>query len=193
MSHHHSKNSPDPADPPQGGIGALLRGDPSSRNIELIARIEKESLQRRNLPERIGDTIAKHFGTMTVFIVHVLWFGIWIAINRGWMPGIKPFDPFPYGLLTMIVSLEAIFVSIVLLISQNRMTRQADHRAQLNLQIDMLEEEEMTRVLKILCGISQHLGVKEQALEDEPQETEHLMQKTDVRKMAKDLESKLPA
>jgi uncharacterized membrane protein len=180
-------------DASEHSISALLRGDPSARNIELLAKIEKESLRKRTCAERVGDTITKHFGTMTVLVIHAIWFAIWIGLNQGWFLHIKPFDPFPYGLLTMVVSLEAIFMSIVLLISQNRMTRQADNRARLNLQIDLLEEQEMTRVLKMLYRISEHLGVHEQALEDEAHETERLMQKTDVRKMMEDLEKKVPA
>jgi uncharacterized membrane protein len=91
---------------------------------------------------------------------HVLWFGGWIAANTGVVPGIAPFDPYPFPLLTMVVSLEAIFLSLFVLASQNRLSRQSDKRAQLDLQIDLLAEREMTAVLRLLNDIAEHLQVK---------------------------------
>ena len=72
---------------------------------------------------------------------------------------IEPFDPYPFSLLTMIVSLEAIFLSIWILISQNQMTRQADRREHLDLQINLLAEQESTATLRAVHGIAHHLGV----------------------------------
>ena len=84
---------------------------------------------------------------------------IWILLNTGWM-SLRVFDPFPYGLLTMIVSLEAIFLSTFVLISQNRLSEEADRRADLDLHIGLLTEVELTRVLKMLHAIQDKLGIE---------------------------------
>ena len=91
--------------------------------------------------------------------LHVLWFGAWILLNTGWL-GTKAFGPFPYGLLTMIVSLEAIFLSTFVLISQNRLSEEADRRADLDLHIGLLTEAEMTKVLKMLHAVNDKLGIE---------------------------------
>jgi uncharacterized membrane protein len=79
-------------------------------------------------------------------------------LNLGWF-GLKPFDPYPFGLLTMIVSLEAIFLSTFVLISQNRMQAAADERADLDLQINLLAEHEVTRLIKLVDAIASKLEV----------------------------------
>ena len=88
-----------------------------------------------------------------------MWFGLWILLNTGWL-GVRPFDPFPYGLLTMVVSLEAIFLSTFVLISQNRLSKEAEHHANLNLQISLLTEHELTRVLQMLDAIQKKMGIE---------------------------------
>src|SRR3989304_3637665 len=90
--------------------------------------------------------------------VHIVWFGVWILLNTGWF-GIPPFDPFPYGLLTMLVSLEAIFLSTFVLISQNRLGEETERPAGLDLHIGLLTEHELTRVLQMLDAIQDKLGI----------------------------------
>jgi uncharacterized membrane protein len=105
--------------------------------------------------------------------IHIVWFGIWILLNTG-VFGIDVFDPFPYGLLTMIVSLEAIFLSTFVLISQNRLSEESESRADLDLQIGLLTEHELTRVLQMLDAIQSKLGVvdyKDKELVDLEMET----------------------
>ena len=101
-------------------------------------------------------------GSMVFVYLHILWFGAWLFVNTGRV-GIPPFDPFPYGLLTMIVSLEAIFLSTFVLISQNRFSDEADRRAELDLQIGLLAEHELTRVLQMLDAIQDKLGIENDA------------------------------
>ena len=86
------------------------------------------------------------------------WFGAWILINQGWL-GLATFDDFPYGLLTMIVSLEAIFLSTFVLISENRQSQQADKRAKVDLQVNVLAEQEITKLVEMVVNIQQHLGI----------------------------------
>lgn len=79
--------------------------------------------------------------------VHIIWFAVWILLNTGSL-GVRPFDPYPYGLLTMVVSLEAIFLSTFVLISQNRLSQEAEHRADLDMHIGLLTEHELTQCCK---------------------------------------------
>ncbi len=129
------------------------------RNIRTILRLRVKAARERNLQDRISDAITSFSGRMIFVYVHIVWFGIWILLNTGHF-GIPPFDPFPYGLLTMVVSLEAIFLSTFVLISQNRQSQEAEHRTDLNLQISLLTEHELTRVLQMLDVIQDKLGIE---------------------------------
>jgi uncharacterized membrane protein len=97
------------------------------RNIRTIIDLRSKETKKRGLQDRIADAITSFSGRMIFAYVHTIWFGVWIILNLG-LWGIKPFDPFPYGLLTMIVSLEAIFLSTFVLISQNRLSKESEHR-----------------------------------------------------------------
>jgi uncharacterized membrane protein len=108
--------------------------------------------------DRIADAITSFSGRMGFVYVHIVWFGLWILLNTG-VVGLRAFDPFPYGLLTMIVSLEAIFLSAVVLISQNRLSREIERRADLDLHIGLLTEHELTRVLQMLDAIQRKMGI----------------------------------
>lgn len=129
------------------------------RNIRTIIRLRLKAASKRNLQERIADTITAFSGHIVFVYVHIVWFGVWIVLNTGWL-GVRPFDPFPYGLLTMIVSLEAIFLSTFVLISQNRLSEESEYRANLNLQIALLTEHEVTRVLQMLDAIQDKMGIE---------------------------------
>jgi uncharacterized membrane protein len=116
------------------------------------------SEQEKNKQDRVADGLTAFSGSMFFVYLHTIWFGVWIIVNLGWLP-IKPFDPFPFGLLTLIVSLEAIFLSTFVLISQNRAGAAADKRADLDVQIDLLSEHEITRLVILVDAIAHHLGV----------------------------------
>jgi len=129
------------------------------RNIHTIIHSRQLAAGQRTGEERIADRITDFSGRMYFVYFHVIWFAIWILINLGYF-GITPFDPYPFGLLTMIVSLEAIFLATFVLISQNRLSAEADRRADLDLQIGLLAEHELTRVLKMLDEIQDKLGIE---------------------------------
>ena len=93
---------------------------------------------------------------MTFVWVHVVWFGIWVLINV--LPGMPHIDPFPFTFLTLVVSLEAIFLSTFILISQNHDTRISERRNHLDLQINLLSEQENTEMLKMLRAIAERVG-----------------------------------
>ena len=128
------------------------------RNIRTIIRLRLKAARARGLQDRISDGITKFSGQMVFVYVHVIWFGAWILLNTG-RAGMAPFDPFPYGFLTLVVSLEAIFLSTFVLISQNRLSEESENRANLNLQIALLTEHEVTRVLQMLDAIQDKMGI----------------------------------
>src|SRR5436853_252405 len=111
----------------------------TTRNIKAICALEQQALARRSSAERFSDWIVSRAGRMKIIALHVAWFAVWILWNSGRV-GVRPFDPYPYPALTTIVSLEAIFLSLFILASQNREMRRADERAHLDLQINLLAE-----------------------------------------------------
>ena len=129
------------------------------RNIRTIIRLRLKATRKRSLQDRIADAITSFSGRMIFAYVHIVWFGVWILLNTGSF-GVQPFDPFPYGLLTMVVSLEAIFLSTFVLISQNRLSREAEYRADLDMHIGLLAEHELTTVLQMLEAIQDKLGIE---------------------------------
>ena len=135
------------------------------RNIRTLIKLRLTAMQERKPQDRIADAITNFSGRLAFVYVHVTWFGLWILLNTG-MFGVKPFDPFPYGLLTMIVSLEAIFLSTFVLISQNRMAELQESRADLHLHVGLLNEHETTRVLHMLDAIQTKLGIEDDAESD---------------------------
>jgi uncharacterized membrane protein len=130
------------------------------KNIRTIIQLRTKAARERSLQSRIADAITSFSGRMIFAYVHIVWFGIWILVNTGRF-GLRPFDPFPYGLLTMLVSLEAIFLSTFVLISQNRMGEETERRTDLDLQIGLLTEHELTRVLQMLDTIQDKMGIVE--------------------------------
>ena len=134
------------------------------RYIRTIVHLRLKAARERTPEQRIADAITSFSGRMIFVYIHIVWFSAWILLNSG-LFGMEPFDPFPYGLLTMIVSLEAIFLSTFVLISQNRMVELAEKRADLDLHIDLLTEYELTRVLQMLRAIQEKMGIADE--EDE--------------------------
>lgn len=132
------------------------------RNIRTIIHLRTKAANERSLQARIADIITAFSGRMIFVYIHILWFGIWILLNTGWF-GVRVFDPFPYGLLTMVVSLEAIFLATFVLISQNRMGEESERRADLDLHIGLLTEHELTRVLQMLDAIQDKLAIVDHA------------------------------
>lgn len=130
------------------------------RNIEaLLARRHAEE-KSKGIEERIADGITRFTGSMRFVYIHLGLFGGWIVVNLGWFPLIRPFDP-TFVVLAMAASVEAIFLSTFVLISQNRMQAVADRRDDLNLHISLLAEHEVTRVITLMTAVGKKLGVEE--------------------------------
>jgi uncharacterized membrane protein len=155
--------------------------DAVEENVEAIKSWDRALLLRRSSIERLSDSITLAAAAGPSIVLHAIWFAAWIAINTGVVPVLSPFDPFPFPLLTMIVSLEAIFLALFVLASQNRLAKQSDLRANLDLQIDLLVEREMTAVLQLLRDIATHLKVDTDVTTDQISD---LTKKTDVQKLA---------
>lgn len=153
---------------PIKGISPVLE-----RNIEaLIARRRAEETQK-TLQDRVADLITGFTGSMTFVYLHVALFGTWIVINLGWTP-LPQFDP-SFVILAMFASVEAIFLSTFVLISQNRMAALNDKRADLDLQISLLSEHEITRILQLAISIAEQVGVQQPP----PPELDELVQDVD--------------
>lgn len=154
-------------------------------NVQAIKRWERAILVARSTAERVSDWVAATAGGSSVLMLHVIWFAAWIVVNDGLIRGLRPFDPFPFPFLTLTVSLEAIFLALFVLASQNRLARQADKRSHLDLQIDLLAEREMTVVLQLLQDIAGHMGVRSSVT---PEQVRDLMQKTDLGRLTSRME-----
>lgn len=113
------------------------------------------------MSERVADFLTDSFGTIAFFNVNLVLFALWIVANSNIIPGFTPFDPYPYGMLTMVVSLEAIFLSIIVLISQNRAAKIADLREELDFQVNVTAEQEITQILRMIERVEKKLLVKE--------------------------------
>jgi uncharacterized membrane protein len=129
------------------------------RNIRTIIQLRLQAARARSVQDRLADAITAFSGHMAFVYMHIAWFAVWILLNTGRI-GVRPFDPFPYGLLTMVVSLEAIFLATFVLISQNRLSEEAEHRADLALHIGLLTEHELTRVLQMLDAIQDKMAIE---------------------------------
>jgi uncharacterized membrane protein len=130
--------------------------DVVQRNIDSLLEHERRAFEQLPFQERLAERITRAAGSAWFLYANVLFFAVWIVINLGFF-GMKPFDPYPYGLLTMIVSLEAIILAIFVLVSQNRMQMESDRRAELDVQVNLLTEYEITQVLKLTVAIARKL------------------------------------
>jgi uncharacterized membrane protein len=128
------------------------------RNILAMKRRRERDEERAGLQFRIGDAITRFTGSMNFVFLHLALFGFWIIANLGWLPGVARWDE-SFVVLAMFASVEAIFLSTFVLMSQNRMQAAADRRADLDLQISLLAEHEVTKLAAIVAAIAEKLGV----------------------------------
>jgi uncharacterized membrane protein len=163
--------------------------NPTQYNVEAIAKMEHDALNRRTSTERVSDAITKLVGNVGFLLGQLIFIAAWSLLNLHLIPGWRGFDPFPFGVLALIVSSESVFLTIFVLISQNRMARQSERRSHLDLQVSMLSEQELTTILQMLQKLCQHMGVN---VESTRQEVQSFSNTTDVHKLANELDDKLP-
>jgi uncharacterized membrane protein len=159
---------------------------PVGHNVRAMAELERKALGDRTHLDRLTDTVASVAGSMPFIVLHGIWFAAWVAFNSTG----AAFDPYPYSLLNTVVALEAVFLTSVVLLTQNHMTRLADRRARLDLQINLLSEQELTAMLHMLHALCTHAGVHVAIRDDRVQQ---LLTETDIRKIAVALELGLDA
>jgi uncharacterized membrane protein len=129
------------------------------RNIQALLNRRQAEERALGWQDRLAQAITEFSGRMSFVYLHVVLYGAWFALNLGWIPGFRPFDP-TFVILAMEASVEAIFLSTFILITQNRMMCLADRRADLNLQISLLAEHEVTRLVVLTTEIARRMGVE---------------------------------
>lgn len=141
-----------------GGIGETLEA-----NVEALARRRAEEQRRQGAQARIADVITSFTGSMTFVYLHLVLYGAWILVNSGLVPIVPRFDP-TFVVLAMAASVEAIFLSTFVLITQNRMAAEAERRAELDLHISLLTEHELTKLATLIGAIADKVGVDQGAI-----------------------------
>lgn len=143
---------------------------------------EAKSLRKRSFLTRIADKLTAFCGSTPFLIFHIIFFSVWVSINSGYIPGLEVYDPFPYGLLTMVVSLEAIFLSIFVLVSQNRSAHISTVRDEVHMKVNLIAEEEITKILQVLAEMRTHMGIKKK-----DEELEEMLKRLDTKNIERSI------
>ncbi len=138
----------------QSGMAGVVE-----RNIRALLARESQEQEAKTWEDRVADAITQFTGSMRFVYVHLVIFGLWIIVNLGWVPGVPQFDP-SFVILAMAASVEAIFLSTFVLITQNRMAAAADKRANLDLQISLLAEHEITQLIRLVRAMADRMGIE---------------------------------
>lgn len=169
--------------PPTDYRKSRTMADLTRHNVQAMRKLEEVALTQRSFADRVAGFVAKFCGSITFVWIHVVLFAAWIAFNA--VPGLPHFDPYPFTFLTLCVSLEAIFLSSFILISQNYEMRISERRNQLDLQINLLVEQEATKTLQLLEAVAKKVGAITQ---DDP-EIHALEQATRPDKLARQIDA----
>ena len=161
--------------------------DVTRENIRAMRKLEELAVAKRTVADRIAEFVARFCGSITFVWIHAVLFAVWIGWNV--LPHLPHFDPYPFTFLTLCVSLEAIFLSSFILISQNYEMRITERRSQLDLQINLLAEQENTKILQLLDRMAKKMGLYEG---DDP-EVQVLEQATRPETLARQIEDALDA
>lgn len=159
-------------------------------NIRTIINLQSEARSKRTLEQKLSDWITNAAGHLSFLAIHLIVIIIYLLVNTGVL-GIKPFDPFPFNLLTGLITIEVLFLSTFILITQNRNREEADQRADLDLQMSLLNQYELAHVLKMLDAVEDKMGIPNdenlelQKLEEQISPTDVLIEMNLVRKRAR--------
>src|SRR3954452_25354376 len=165
------------------------RSSPTADNIRAIIDLERKAHAASSWSARVSDAISRFAGSLSFVLCHLTVFVAWAVWNATASQHLR-FDPYPYGLLTFIVSLEGVLIATFVLITQNRMAAQSDRRDHLNLQVDLLAEQEMTLTLRMLRRISERLDIQPESADQE--RAEKLGEETNVYELMQTLDKELP-
>ncbi|MCC7206669.1 MAG: DUF1003 domain-containing protein [Anaerolineae bacterium] len=159
----------------------------SGRRQEIVTSLRTRANAKRTWTAKLADWLTARFGTMTFLVINITWFAVWITLNSGALPGVEPFDPYPFSFLTFVVSLEAIVLAIIVLISQNREERIATLRQEVDLQINMQTEKELTKLMELVVMLLELQGVDV----DEDEELHAMLTPTRAEKIEEALEKEI--
>jgi uncharacterized membrane protein len=181
------------ADSPDRGSVAVVPDGSERRKRRYVANlaigaVKAQYAKRRTWLERFVDRLNEIASSTHFLVAHVIWFAIWITWNTGLL-GLVPFDPFPFGLLTMVVSLEAIFLSIFVLMAQQREAAIAELREELGLQVSLRVEQEVTKTLQLVAGLYTRMGHR---VSDDP-ELHRMLEPLDVKEIERELLAQIEA
>jgi uncharacterized membrane protein len=141
----------------KGSRAAKTVEELTAQNVKSIADLEREAVEKDSRTNLLAGAITRFCGSMPFVWVHAIFFTVWILWNT--VLPFKRIDPYPFSFLTLVVSLEAIFLSTFIMISENRQEKVAERRNHLDLQINLLSEQENTKMLEILSKIAAKLDV----------------------------------
>jgi uncharacterized membrane protein len=159
------------------------RNSPATENIEAVVRLEEEEERRSTLLDRISHGVGSFVGSVSFVSLQLTFILMWVV---GHSTSLTTFDPFPYPLLSLILSAQAVVLSSFVLIKQNRTETIANRRNHLDLQINLLAEKEITKVLRLIHALNQHLNVPGHELEKDAK----LLEETAVDDLAEQLKEK---
>jgi uncharacterized membrane protein len=159
-------------------------------HIDSIVKQEEEALGRRSRSERLADGVGVFAGSLPFVLLHLVLLIAWLLVNSGKISGARPFDPYPFSLLGVIVAVEAVILSSFILMRQNRMMRRGERRDHLNLQVDLLAEKEITTLLQMVRAICGKMGLQNITADNDIRE---LSQNTSIESLTQSLEDRLPA
>ncbi len=158
------------------------------RNIERVLRLEQHASQVRSWSEAVVDAIGRFVGTLTFVLIHAGLITTWLLLNGGAFHLIKPFDPFPFSLLSTCASCEAVILAAFVLMAQNRSASLADRRDHFDLQVNLMAEQEASITIQMLDRISRKLGVDQENVE----EALKLSRTSSLEHLAEELHAQLP-
>jgi uncharacterized membrane protein len=160
-----------------------------SENIDAIIEAEQAADRRRTRSEAIYETVGSSIGTLSFVAFQLIGTILWVVINAGLMAPVRPFDPFPFPILNQIIALEAVLMTAFVLMKQNRMSKLADRRAHLSLQINLLTERETTKIIGMLLEIGKRFDIQHKVLDEETSQLSRLLT---IEKLIEALHNKFP-
>jgi len=167
------------------GIPPLVHG-----HIDTIIEAEQSADQARSLSEVICEFVGRFIGTLSFVSAQLVGVVLWVAINADIIPVTHPIDPYPYHFLDLILTVEGVLVAAFVLMKQNRMSKLADKRAHLDLQINLLTERETTKIICMLLEISERLNIQHKVLDEESRQLSRLLT---IEALIETLHNKFPA
>ncbi|KKR78869.1 MAG: hypothetical protein UU24_C0023G0016 [Candidatus Nomurabacteria bacterium GW2011_GWA2_40_9] len=146
---------------PQNHLSFLtaLFGENEESKRKILKSFKAKADAKRTWLEKLADFMTSVFGSIAFLIINGAFFAFWILVNINYIKGVRAFDPFPFNLLTTFVSLEAIILAIFVLVSQNRSTKVDDIREETHLQINLITEKEITKLMKMMAILLEKHGV----------------------------------